>query len=405
MDEKEFIFENIEIAAFQDILPIDLNENDEENESDDEENVYPIMKAIDLNAKDLALELERRNMHPKGFFDEDCRRLQVELDREHELYLIKKQKEANEAREVRALQRLENKRKKWTEITLREEKSILKSNKRLQEWFYLIQKGLVPRKCKIPVDEISGRTLGRLLYDNKRLVCLNVSNCFLGETSGVFIVRALRENKSLIKLDLGQNNLGWKTCNVLAESLEKNETLECLSLESNPLYGQKIENELAKVVTTSKSLKNFSLFNCSLTVEGGKLIAKAMAGNSSMLCLEYGSNSFLPLDCSTIDSYLKINREHHLQQLKRQEELEKQMEVERLQKMKEVQEMEQAKLDVEWLTKKKEERAEERRVEMEVVLETERLRQIEEEKRILEQRKKEEEKAKKKNKKKKKKGK
>ena len=119
---------------------------------------------------------------------------------------------------------------------------------------------------------------------------------------------------------------------MLAESLEENETLEYLSLESNPLY-QKIEKLLADIVTTNKSLKHFSLFKCSLTVEAGKLIAKAMAENSSLLCLEYGSNSFSPLDCSTIDSYLKINRENHIQQLKRQEELEIKMELERLQKM------------------------------------------------------------------------
>lgn len=404
----EFNIENVEIAAFQDLLPIDLNENNEESESDDEEAViYPIMKAIDLNAKDLAMELERRKLNPKGFFDEDCRLLQLELDREHELYLIKKQKEANEARKVRALQRLEFKRKRWTEITLREEKSRLKSDKRLQEWFYLIQKGLSPLKCKVPADEISGRTLGRLLYDDKRVVCLNVSNCFLGDKSGVFIARALRKNKGLRNLDLGQNNLGFETCKVLAESLEENETLEYLSLESNPLYGQKIEKLLAEIVTTNKSLKHFSLFKCSLTVEGGKLIAKAMAENSSLLCLEYSSNSFSPLDCSTIDSYLNINRENHKQQLKRQEELEIKMELERLQKMKEGEELEQAKLDTEWLTKQKDERAEERRIEMEKVLETKRLQQIEEEKRILEQRIKEEEKAmkKKKTKKKKKKGK
>ncbi|GFH49087.1 hypothetical protein CTEN210_05563 [Chaetoceros tenuissimus] len=401
----EFNFENVEIAAFQDLLPIDLNENNEESESDDDEAPsYPIMKAIDLNAKDLAMELERRKMNPKGFFDEDCRLLQVELDREHELYMIKKQKEANEARKVKALQRLENQRRRWTEITLREEKSRLKSNKRLQEWFYLIQKGLSPLKCKVPVDEISGRTLGRLLFDDKRVVCLNVSSCCLGDKSGVFIARALRKNRTIRNLDLGQNNLGFETCKVLAESLKENETLEYLSLESNPLY--KIEKLLAEIVTTNKSLKHFSLFKCSLTVEGGKLIAKAMAENSSLLCLEYGSNSFSPLDCSTIDSYLKINRENHIQQLKMQEELEIKMELERLQKMKETEELEQAKLDTEWLTKQKDERAEERRIEMEKVLETERLQQIEEEKRILEQRIKEEEKAKKKkNKKKKKKGK
>ena len=193
MNETEFNFENVEIAAFQDILPIDSNENNEESESDDEEQTYPIMKAIDLNAKDLAMELERRKINPKGFFDEDCRLLQVELDREHELYVIKKQKEANEARKVRALQRLENQRKKFTEVTLREEKSRLKSSKRLQEWFYLLQKGLAPLKCKVPVDEISGRTLGRLLFDDKRLVCLNVSNCCLGDKSGVFIARALKK--------------------------------------------------------------------------------------------------------------------------------------------------------------------------------------------------------------------
>ena len=380
-------------------------ENPNDNESpEEEETIIPLLDANSLTLKDLLHEMERRGLHPRGFFADDAKVLQIELNKEHDEYIESKRREKQEAKEMEASQRLFRRRKALTEIALREEKEVLEKNERFREWFHLIQHGRTPSCCRIEVNNASARSLARLLWCDKRIVQLDVSNLNLSDMSGAYIARMLKNNSSLRKLELGDNSLGHKTCITMAESLRVNEVLEYLSLDSNPLtsnQGTLTIEALADIVRENKTLRYLNLWRCNIGVEGGRLISEAMKSNDKLTCIEMGYNQWQHSDIITIKKILSKNKGMWRKELEEKADIaRKEKEAEDLARKEEEQKKREAD-DRSWLESQKVERAEQRRVEMERALEKQRVEE-EETAKELEMLRLEEEKKKTKRKKKKK---
>lgn len=111
-------FEPSILTQFEDIIEEDLLEN-ELNNTDEEEDYEPKSSTIDANSltlQDLLHEMERRGIHPKGFFDDDAKTLQASLDKEHEESLKMKYRERKEKREFERAQKKVKRRKALTDV-------------------------------------------------------------------------------------------------------------------------------------------------------------------------------------------------------------------------------------------------------------------------------------------------
>lgn len=399
------------LEKFEDIIKDDPVEDGPKrygNESDeDEETVIPILCANSLTLKDLLHEMEKRSLHPRGFFADDAKVLQAELEKEHDEYVESKRREKREARESEVSQRLLQRRKCLTEIALREEKKEIESNKRINEWCCLIKYAKSPHHCRIEVNNVSARLVARLLWSDTRIISLDLSNLNLSDTAGAYIARMLKNNRTLVKLEIGDNAMGCNTCTTLAESLKANNTLEYLSMESNPLTSQdgaSCTEALASIVRDNTSLRYMSLWRCNTGVEGGRFIYEAMKGNDKLTCMEMGYNNWQFSDITAIKTILSKNKAIQQGEIaRRNESLKKEKAAQDLVKRQE-EKKENEEKDRKWLEQQKIERAEERRIEMHQ-LEENNIIEEEERQKDLEFMKLEEERNKKKTKRKKKKGK
>jgi len=401
-------FESTLLEQFEDIIKDETSSNGpniDKNELDDyEETVIPTLDANSLTLKDLLHELERRGIHPRGFFADDAKVLQAELDKEHDEYLESKRREKHEARDLEGSQRLLQRRKALTEIAMREEREEMENNERINEWFGLIHRGKTPSYCRIDVNNVSTRSLARLLWSDTRILSLDVSNLNLSDTSGAYLARMLKNNRTIVKLELGENGLGYETCVTMAESLRVNNVLEYLSMESNPLNaknGTMSIDAMANIVKYNKSVRYLNLWRCNIGVEGGRMIAEAMRFNDCLICMELGYNFWEYSDIEMIKEMLLKNRQSQQTELDKQRALERKEneDMDIIKKQEEQKRMETKNSN--YLHEQKLERAEHRRVEMERAEEKKMIEEEEREKE-LELHRLEEEKKKSKSKKKKK---
>jgi len=365
-------FDSSLLEAFEDIIKDDdpdagVKAHGNGSDDDEETTNIPILDANSLTLTDLLHEMERRGLHPRGFFADDAKVLQDELNKEHEEYLESKLREKREARDLEVSQRLFQRRNCLTEIALREEKEEIEKNEVINEWCCLIKHGKAPRRCRIDVNNVSARSLARLLWSDSRIVSLDVSNLNLSDTAGAYLARMLKKNRSLVKLEMGDNILGCDTCVTIAESLRENNVLEYLSIESNPLTlkdGASSIQALATIVRENESLRYLSLWRCNIGVEGGRIISEAMKCNERLICVEMGYNHWQHSDIIMIKRILGKNKE-----IQRNEEAiqrrieEEEREVQDLIKKQEEKEKNEDK-DQEWLEEQKNERSKMRRIEM-----------------------------------------
>lgn len=373
METKVLPFPAALLEEFEDIIK-DHVPDSVENDSDSKDEESVIQNANHLTLKDLLHSLEQRGLHPRGFFDEDAKVLQAELDKEHYENMESKRREKKEGKKLETSQRLFQQRKALTEIALREEDEEMKRNERMLEWFLLIQNGIVPLYCRISVNDLSARSLSRLLWDDTRIVSLDLSNLNLSDTSGAFIARMLRNNRSIVKLELGDNILGMQTCSTLAESLCINNVLQYLSLESNPFAknGSEVAEALAAMIKTNKGLRYLSLWRCSIGAESGKLIAEAITYNAKLTCLDFGYNQWQCSDINLIKATLSKNGQAHQEELTQKLDFERKETEQRALVEQQEEEKQKAAVDLKWLEDQKVERAEERRVHMESAAEIQR---------------------------------
>jgi membrane-bound inhibitor of C-type lysozyme len=304
------MFDPALLCHFEDLLgdesATQKSQKDEEN-IDDDETVINKLDANSLTLKDLLHEMEMRNLQPRGFFEDDAKFLQEQLDKEHEEYLESKRREKQEAKELEASQAMLRRRKALQEIELSEEQRELKIDKRTDEWFRLIKCGCSPTRCRIDVNDISARTLARLLWSDKLIVSLDVCTLNLSDSSGAYLARTLKNNTSIIKLEMNENYLGSKTCKTLADALCSNNTLKYLSMESNPLTannGKASVEALVNIIRDNKSLQYFSLWRCNIGIEGGRELSEAMQLNEKITHFELGYNFWDFLDIQKIEAVL-----------------------------------------------------------------------------------------------------
>lgn len=364
-------FESSILEQFEDI-PNDgtiINDDPPSHVSnDDDETVIPVLQADSLTLKDLLHEMEKRSLQARGFFADDAKLLQVELDKEHQEYMELKAREKIEAKKIEAAQKVTQRRKALTEYALWEEKEEVEKNERIAQWFQLLQQGLCPPNCRIEVNNVSVRTLTRLLWTDVSVVNLDLSNLKLSEESGVYIGRMLKNNRTLLKLELGDNMLGQKALCEISEALCNNSVLKYLSLESNPLTANGsscASKAFAKMITLNKGLTFLSIWRCNMGVEDGRVISQSMKQNNHLLCFEIGLNQWQCSDIHTIENALVRNRE----QARMEQEVERRhcdmANEARSLEVSQQKQREQAERDKLWLEEQKRIRSTERHEEME----------------------------------------
>ena len=130
---------------------------------------------------DVIIELERRGLQPKGFYSDDAKRLQRCFDDEHEEYVETKKKELCDAKIAEAEQKRERFKKTLIENEIHEENHEISSNSRLSEWFRLILSQACPLECRIDVNNISARSLAKLLWSDTRIKYIDLSNMALSD--------------------------------------------------------------------------------------------------------------------------------------------------------------------------------------------------------------------------------
>ena len=293
------IFEDLlEDGSVADDVPPGHNDgNDGDDDSDDESLVHKLdANALTLN--ELLQELEKRGLHARGFFADDAKVLQGELDREHEVYVETKRREKREARELEARQARLQRRRSVMEAKVREERDEISRDRRMKTWLDLIRGGGAPAHSRIEANDITARSLAKaLLEDKSALVSLDVSYAGLADLAGAFLCRALRDHRTIIKLELGGNLLGPKTCRSLGNALSTNRTVRSVSLESNPLTGDKQDDlsgiwAIADMLRKNQGLRYLSLLRCNIGPEGGKEVAEALCSNDVLTCIELGYNGW-----------------------------------------------------------------------------------------------------------------
>ena len=111
-------FEPSILTQFEDIVEEDILENELNNleEADDSEPKISTIDANSLTLQDLLHEMERRGIHPRGFFDDDAKTLQASLDKEHEDSLKMKHRERKEKRELERAEKKVKRRKALTDV-------------------------------------------------------------------------------------------------------------------------------------------------------------------------------------------------------------------------------------------------------------------------------------------------
>ncbi|KAJ1454524.1 hypothetical protein M885DRAFT_521808 [Pelagophyceae sp. CCMP2097] len=277
------------------------------------------MDATMMRMEDLVQELERRHLHPKGFFVDDAKELQKHLDAEHESEL-EKLKEERRAQRQRSKQKAQLQRKRLQlEKQLREEYDAVANDHKVESWLAVVRADETRPAARIAVCSITARALAKALWDNMSLTSLDLSRNGLSDFAGAQLGRMLKRNCGLRQLELNENHLGPRTCRALGDSLRTNATLQALHLESNPLLqpapaaSARLPQhdglaQLASALAVNTSLTLLSLWRCDLGMQSGNDLATALKQNASMTNLDVGNNAISVVDKRAIMEKLEQNK-------------------------------------------------------------------------------------------------
>lgn len=384
---------------------------------DDDILIVPKLDASALTLNDLLHEMEQRGLQPRGFFDDDAKLLQEELDKEYESYVESKRRETREAEELEAQQAIIQVKKMLMEAHIEEERLQYEKDAKFRGALEMVKKNLGNRHIRIDVNMISVRSLAKALWrKDSHLLSLDLSNMNLSDLSGAYICRALRNNRSLIKLELGGNYCGIKTCTALGDALMTNNVVKFVSLESNPLViidkasknitssgnnttvvsinnpndidanksgspgdqsdsatihpeTEKVTKHslvgikaIADMLKVNETLTHLSLWRCGINSEGCKMLADAFTSNNSLTYFD------LPYNDWDLDQIQSIIQRLDINTAKKEEIEEKQRQL-REEKEKFLREEEEARLleqkqveEEKWLEDQKTKRQEARRI-------------------------------------------
>ena len=356
--------EDMEELGNEDVLE-DLDA-DEDGAGGGDDMDFSDLKPIDaftMKMEDLVVEMERRHLHPKGFFNDDARELQKHFDQEHaaELEDLKQERRAQQQRS-RMKARLQKKRLQL-EKQLREEQDAVSADPRVEAWLYVVRQDRTRASARVEVDSVACRALAKALWNNTSLTALDLSrndlsdfagaraahHLFLQEgfqnvrklvevrvlshaassgrvpehlsekifesgtaQAGAQVGRMLKRNASLSKLELNENRLGPRTCRAFGDSLQTNGTLKALSLESNPLTNESTDQAgvvaLARALASNQTLTRLNLWRCDVGGPAGSELAKALRQNSTLVDLDVGHNGILQTDQRKIADTIDANK-------------------------------------------------------------------------------------------------
>ena len=334
------------------------------------------LDASSLALTDIISELERRGIKPKGFYSDDSRQLQRIYDDEHEAYADTKRKEIMEERAAEAERAREALKQTLLHNILLQEKDEIANNPRLSEWFRLILSKACPLECRLDINDISARSLSKVIWSDERIVSLDLSNQGLTDVSGCYLARALKNNNTLSKLELNDNLFSSKTTKELAKSLAVNNTLVFLSLASNPLTKINDNDDdgstsncvelLGQTLANNTRLSSLSLWQCGIGAEGGKIICNAISNNNKRLVgFEIGYNDFDTSDVILLKKQLDVNRKARNERLAHEAELLLAKEMALQEELKAKEAVEKEAQNLKWLDEKEAKRAETRLIELE----------------------------------------
>lgn len=304
-------------APFQDLIvglhdAVEATLDEEELKNDDIGADANLLDAFSMSLTEIIPQLEKRCLSVKGFFSDDANTLQAAFTEEHEAYVESKKEELMKAKMVEAEAAAERKKQQLIKESIAEEEKVISSSVRLSEWFAMFRHNSSPIHCRIDeLTNISTRSLSKLLWNDNRIVSLDVSHLNLSDASGSFLARALRNNNTLKKLEMGGNKFGPKCISQIGLSLLANKTsaLRFLSLESNLLLTGENSREsialFAEAVGKNTSLLSLSLWRCGLSLQCGRLLAEAIGkGETKLVSLEVGYNHFDSVDVEVIANKL-----------------------------------------------------------------------------------------------------
>jgi len=341
-----------------------------------EDDVNEQPEASSLSMDCIQTELKKRNLQPRGFFNEDAALLQEQFDQE----LEQAREEKTQQRIVKQERLARERQQKMVEKEIQLEREELQKDEQLSTLLASVKQGRSPSHARIELNLVTARSLAFALCSPEcNLLYLDVSNQNLSDLAGAYLCRALAKNTSLKKIELSNNRLGPLSFQELGRGLMNNKTVEFVSLDCNPLVGagtdagaddansnlQTIQS-LADMIGRNKTLRHLGLWQCFIGAEGGKLIASALElSNDTLTTLKCGYNNWSDASVRQIEAKLSSNREvrrieREKEAMRKQEEALRRLEQERLDE-----ELKRKLANEDWLQSQKKIRAEQRRLQME----------------------------------------
>ena len=183
------------------------------------------MDAFLMKMEDLVTEMERRHLHPKGFFNDDAKELQKYFDQEHFKELEKIKEERREQRQRSRMKAQLQKKRLQLEKQLREEQDAVANDPQIEAWLSVVRSDQTRPSARIGVNSVTARALAKAMWNNKSLTSLDLSRNDLSDFAGAQIGRMLKRNAALVKLELNENRLGPRACHAFGEALHTNGTL------------------------------------------------------------------------------------------------------------------------------------------------------------------------------------
>mmetsp|Transcript_33763 Transcript_33763/g.99465 ORF Transcript_33763/g.99465 Transcript_33763/m.99465 type:complete len:418 (-) Transcript_33763:1230-2483(-) len=315
-------------------------------------------------------ELKKRDLQPRGFFNEDAALLQKQFDQE-----LEQVREEKRQQRVANRERLERERQQQiVEKEIQLEREELEKDEQLSTLLASAKQGRSSSHTRIELNRITARSLAFALCSPEcSLLYLDVSNQSLCDLAGAYVCRSLAKNTSIKKIELSNNRLGPLSFQELGRGLMNNKAVEFVSLDCNPLAGDGTDDDdnnavqsLADMIGRNKTLRHLGLWQCFIGAKGGKLIATALkSSNDNLTTLKCGYNNWDDASVRKIDAKLASNRdvrrvEREKETMRKQEEELRRLEQERLDE-----ELKRKLAKEEWLEEQKKIRAEERRLQME----------------------------------------
>ena len=155
--------------------------------------------------------------------------------------------------------------------------------------------------------------LQRLLYSNRRLKYLNLSNCKIKIEAFCKLCDGLGDNKSLVTLIISGNNCKDPGANYMGKAISHNTCLKVLDLSSNGIRSPG-GLSLALSLKTNKSLKTLILNDNELKDDVGEAFYHSIGNNYSLTKLRLQLNPMSAKYSLDIQNYLERNKFQDIKQ-------------------------------------------------------------------------------------------